>query len=407
MCFSLLVLKVAPVLMLQFTFFFTRTTVHGKVAAIKALLQIDDNDNEQVNVHQKQMLTLLDRQNRNVLHHLLDSVVPSDETFEAIRYIVNMIPSLLFQNDIRDKTPLQYVLERIMENDGTRRRHYMNSYGNDGEGIRKNYRMLKLLVECMERETRGWDDTTNVKVYTEQSLASVEGEETSAPTESNPRNVLQSACLLPKRTCPSELLAYLSSKDAMKLEGEVRDGIPKSSSINMAEEKNENGDLALHLLASNKSLRGSTKNILPVSGRKLLALRCEVYSITKAILDSYPSAISTPNSNNELPLRIAMRAGRRQTVAGLLLEYPEAVLLDEDMNDNKLFMHALSCISSPMIYTKDLRDGADERHLTTMFKLLTARPDIVSLAGTGAKSEKYENIQPKKKKWWKNLNPFS
>ena len=117
--------------------------------------------------------------------------------------------------------------------------------------------------------------------------------------------------------------------------------------------------------------------------------------------------ISIPNNNNELRLQTAMRAGRRAAVAGILLEYPEAVLLDEDMNDNKLYMYALSCISSPMIYTKDLRDGADERHLTTMFKLLTARPDIVSLAGTGAKSEKDKNIQPKKKKWWKNLNPFS
>jgi len=270
----------------------------------------------------------------------------------------------------------------------------MNSYGNDGEGIRKNYRMLKLLVECMERETRGWDDTTNMKVYIEQSLASVEGEETSAPTESNPMNVLQSACLLPLSACPpnNSLLKYLCSDDASKLEAEARDdhyAATKPTTINMASEKDENGNLALHLYASNKSY----------VVRRL--------QIIKLILNSYPSAISTTNNNNELPLQIAMRSGQRLAVAGLLLEYPEAVLLDEDMNDNKLFMHALSCISSPMINMKDLRDGAYERQLTTMFKLLTARPDIVSLAGTGAKSEKDRNIQPKKKKWWKNLNPFS
>ena len=73
------------------------------------------------------------------------------------------------------------------------------------------------------------------------------------------------------------------------------------------------------------------------------------------------------------------------------------------MNDNKLFIHALSCISSQTSELAESKRG----HPTTMFKLLTASPDIVSLAGTGTKSEKDENIQPKKKKWWKNLNPFS
>ena len=75
------------------------------------------------------------------------------------------------------------------------------------------------------------------------------------------------------------------------------------------------------------------------------------------------------------------------------------------MNDNKLFMHALSCISSQTSELAESKRG----HPTTMFKLLTASPDIVASAGTGgAKSEKDEkNIQPKKKKWWKNLNPFS
>jgi len=42
-----------------------------------------------------------------------------------------------------------------MENPGTRGRHFMISYGNDNEGIQKNYRMLKLLIECMGRDTIG------------------------------------------------------------------------------------------------------------------------------------------------------------------------------------------------------------------------------------------------------------
>ena len=191
-----------------------QTTVHGKVAAIKALLQIDDDDddNEQVNIYQKQILTLLDRQNRNVLHHLLDTVVPSDETFQAIRFIISMIPSLLFQKDIRDKTPLQYVLERIMENPSSRRRHYMNSYGNDGEGIRKNYRMLKLLVECMQRETRGWEEEeVSIEDVQEVVETAVEEGETSSTAvsttsctssiEASSSHPLVSRCIHSTKSC--------------------------------------------------------------------------------------------------------------------------------------------------------------------------------------------------------------
>jgi len=82
---------------------------HGKIAVIKALLQMDgdENDGGELNQYRQRILTILDRQNRNILHHLLDIVVPSD--IEAVGFVAALTPSLLFQQDNREKTPLQVL----------------------------------------------------------------------------------------------------------------------------------------------------------------------------------------------------------------------------------------------------------------------------------------------------------
>eukprot|EP00571_Detonula_confervacea_P007080 CAMPEP_0172323376 /NCGR_PEP_ID=MMETSP1058-20130122/48558_1 /TAXON_ID=83371 /ORGANISM="Detonula confervacea, Strain CCMP 353" /LENGTH=591 /DNA_ID=CAMNT_0013039353 /DNA_START=23 /DNA_END=1798 /DNA_ORIENTATION=- len=417
---------------------------HGKVPVMKALLQMDEhgnNNNEhEFSQYQQRILTLLDRQNRNILHHLLDTVVPS--SFQAVRFALAMTPSLLFQRDNRDKTPLDYVLERIMENPGTRRRHYMNSYGNDDAGMKKNYLMLKLLVGCMEQETRGWGE---VKVNKKDS--SVAGADSVTPKKLNqtisndvgnredlPKSVLQSACLLPRSVCPANgsLLTYLSSDNVSKMEANVRDDA-KLPIVNMAAEADENGNHALHLFVSNKSYgnasNSKSSDEAPPGGSRDCAMDTNTphgnteHKIMQVLIDKDPNTVHIPNSNGELPLHIAMKSGRRRAVAMLVVEYPEAVLLDDNMDDLKLFMHILGCISVPQKVCPE-RNGVNGNHsnandenqakiqlrcLATMFGLVRARPDIVSLACSSppkSGSKGGSGCGLLKKKWWKNINPF-
>jgi type VI protein secretion system component VasF len=71
---------------------------------------------------------------------MLDIVIPSEDTAETIRLAVSMVPSLLYQRDIRDCTPLEYVLSSLVDNTTNKsslqnprswRRHLPNNYGND------------------------------------------------------------------------------------------------------------------------------------------------------------------------------------------------------------------------------------------------------------------------------------
>ena len=429
--------------------------IHGKVAVIKALLQVnDDEDNgddttiqatTELNEQQKQMLSLLDRQNRNILHHLLDSVVPSNETFDAVRFIVSKVPTLLFQRDTRDKTPLQYVLERIIENPGSRRRHYMNSYGNDGEGIRKNYEMLKLLVECMERETREWNEdeikmgmkqvrtsaATGKDDAAEQALVAGDVNDsrksnerlTTAGRSDLSRNVLHLACLLPKSVCPPDgsLPFFLCSKDAFKLETEIGpETFERCQGFDtMAAEKDADGNTALSLYASNKSyacmFHPSISDERSNSVAKAKANGSEIdydclteWKVVHEIHTQNINAVSSPNNCNELPLCSAMKANRTVTLCKLLLEYPKAVLLDDSMDSIKLFMHALSHVAVPVKCLRastSMQSDFERRRLTNMFYLVRSRPDAVALAGSNGPQR--EDSKTKKKQWWKRLNPFS
>ncbi|KAL3794211.1 hypothetical protein ACHAW5_001488 [Stephanodiscus triporus] len=377
----------------------------GKVPLMKALLQMDEDHRGGVSPLQHRILALLDRQERNILHHLLDSKVPSDDAFDAIRFAVAMTPSLLFQRDSRGKTPLDYVLPRLLESPGTSRRHYM-MYRNDDprRGMQRNYSMLKMLVEYMDRDARGWGGV-------------------------QPKNVLQSACLLPQNSCPSDgsLLTYLCSCDASNLELETRDGDDFHVN-NFASEVDEQGNHALHLFLSNKSYaHGGIAETAAGDGND--AMQCTLENkIMTALLDGYHEAISIPNSSGELPLRIAMKAGRRRTLPTLLQKYSDAVLFDESMLNIKFYVHVLACISvTPdfLLLNDEVDNSADggdsddavkrleiqNRWITIMYNLVRARPDIISLASRGIREVRedvlLEGKKKKKKKWWSNINIFS
>ena len=410
--------------------------VHGKVAVLRSLLQMDEaytcqEEQEEAIQYQTKLLQMLDRQNRNVLHHLLVGVVPSDEASDAIRFIVNMVPTLLFQQDKFEKTPLQYVLDRIMENPSSRRRHYMNSYGGDNEGMAKNYKMLKLLVRLMEEETNTWSEeemrlgakqsivlkrdsktdtsSVNVDASSAQDNERISTNSSIESDESNwTKNVLHSACRLPSSVCPDgSLIKYLCSEDAWKLEGRsVYDRLPI---LCLTTERDGNGDLPLHLFLSNKTYAGGRSHSVDVASpaneddiaAAAAAAAATERELIKALLDKNV-LISTPNSNNELPLHLAMRAGRRQAVGILAIEYYKAVLLDDDLDNNCLFMHVLSCISIPrrLCSSGTVLCDTEKTCLDTMFQLVRARPDIVSLGGTNGKEDKNKK---EKSKWWKKL----
>ena len=395
----------------------------GKVPAMKALLQIMDEEEDRAGVRvslspfQHGILTLLDRQERNILHHLMDVAIPSCDSFDAVRFAVAMAPSLLFQRNNRGKTPLDYVLDRLLERPSARRReHIIIIHGNDDGrvGMLRNYLMLRMLVDYMDRDVRGWGEV--------------------------PRNVLHSACLLPRHSCPSDgsLLTYLCSGDASKLEVEARAGTDVPFD-NLACEVDERGNHALHLFLSNESYArgGSNAETTTAGDDGDATLRTAENEITVALLNAYRKAISIPDGNGDLPLRIAMKAGRRRAVPALLAEYPEAVFSDGSMLDIKFYVQVLGFISVPphdFFLANDEFDGRDDggsadddvterakiqrRCITTMFNLVRARPDVVSFAGSGTPPESNEEVDNKSnggskdgsslegkkmKKWWSNI----
>jgi hypothetical protein len=180
----------------------------------------------------------------------------------------------------------------------------------------------------------------------------------------------------------------------------------------LASEVDERGNHALHLFLSNESYaRGGSNAETTTAGDDgdATLLRTAENKIAVALLNAYRKAISIPDGNGDLPLRIAMKAGRRRAVPALLAEYPEAVFSDGSMLDAKLYVQVLGCISVPphdFFLANDEfggRDGgsADDdterakiqrRCITTMFNLVRARPDVVSFAGSGGTPESNEEV---------------
>lgn len=265
---------------------------HNKVAILKTLLQMD-RDKTSSHHHQQQehprerqheILSLLDLDNRNVLHYcvLYDEVI-SDESIAAIEFLLHHAPtSLLYQRDVNGKTPLDYVLQLL------RCWSIQGRYGNDEEDdddnapsilVKKksNYRVMKLLVHFMVygigRNLTLSTESENAKEDERDADRGVSVPKNKSYSKSVPwdtvnnhsLNVLQEACLLPRSILFSKendihcnLVSYLLSDDASWLEAAIRQlDTPtfNHSFINMAAEEDENGNHALHLFLSNESYR--------------------------------------------------------------------------------------------------------------------------------------------------------
>ncbi|KAL3816049.1 hypothetical protein ACHAXA_010354 [Cyclostephanos tholiformis] len=273
-------------------------------------------------------------------------------------------------------------------------------HNRNGE-IQKNYLTLKVLIDYIDRDARGYGGVKTI-------------------------NVLQSVCLLPHNTCPSDgsLITFLCSKKTSKLEATTRDRSNVRTREhdyvtvpNMTSETDEHGNLALHLFLSNEShVRGGNAEIVATLENQILS----------ALLHRYHEAISIPNSSGDQPLQIAMKAGRRRVLPPLLAAYPDAVFSDESTLDIKFYVHVLGCMSVPSIFffkggdmgnisDDDEKQANIRRCFTTMFHLVRARPNITSLVGSGipesneggaditlgSKDGLLERMT--KKNWWNNI----
>ncbi|EJK55698.1 hypothetical protein THAOC_24539 [Thalassiosira oceanica] len=265
---------------------------HGKLPILKALLQIGpDQENEQrtqLSARQRELIELTDRQNRNILHHLLDSVVPKQDAFEVIRFVLDNAPSIVLQLDDRGKQPIEYVLDRITENPGTRRRHYMMSFGYFEEGIGQNYRMLKLLVHHMA----GMTDADGTSI--------------------DRSNVLHAACRIRDDDFSrvDKLIKYLVSSDASRLEAKTRlPGRGEKREVLLHYEPDARGNLPLHTFV------GKSSYLLDSAPAEFEVVQCLANSSENEL---EPAAVS--NDDGLLPLKIAMMSGRRMAIAALLMK---------------------------------------------------------------------------------------
>ena len=340
---------------------------HGTLVAVKALLQMDGDDDGVLPInqeYQKKIITLIDREYRNILHHLLRfmDIIPSED-FEVIEFFVTLCPSLLYQTNGVEGTPIDIIITRL--EDG-------HDFFDDPE-MQANYKVLCCLVYSLERDAR--------RRSRSQQL---EREENHAVNDEIidyvPVNILHAACLLPLELdeyshSPSLINDFLCIFHGNRINEDGDDLVNI-----MAKNEDNNGNRALHLFVSNESYRNNNDHFC-FDERMGSDYNYKLKMNTlRGLVNADPTAIYHPNNDNILPLELAMKAGRRCSIALLLSKYPDAVHMIECLSDIKLFPHLLSCLTDKVVMTNQIQPYEPKISLSTMFHLLRARPDVVSLA---------------------------
>ncbi|KAL7522727.1 hypothetical protein ACHAWX_007400 [Stephanocyclus meneghinianus] len=198
-----------------------------------------------------------------------------------------------------------------------------------------------------------------------------------------PRNILHSACRLSRNVCPSDgsLILFLISPKASIYE------YGYDSEIKIADERDQLGNCALHIFLSNCSyvipvdnkVRGVVKHVPDESASSIGYVEC---LIVRQLIVSKPLAISTPNNEGNLPLKLAMKSGMRNVVALLVMEYPQAVLCDLSLENIKLFIRLIGCLSLFAPDGANNGEGDLTKRLSAMYFLMKSRPDVVALGGS-------------------------
>lgn len=429
----------------------------GKVALAKSLLQMDDETEDQEDdiKSRERVLQLVDRQNRTMLHHNCENLAPNDDSFEAAHFLLSICPAMIFARDSKGNTPLNYTLSRLTDEASTRSGIALS--GDGFEEYRRNYRMLKLLVSAMEREDRrrhnhevengvqnssndsvnGVSETNEIGLNTETTtriidhslndfeLAENESGLTAAlrnapqheietaitnNADITPHNILHSACRLRKQLCPQNgsLLLFIASSKASKYE------YGKESTKKLAAEPDENGNCALHLFLSNESYNTNSEKDEMVRKEAKLYSSSQEYRIVKELIKVNPKTTSVANSNNVLPLRLAMDTGLRNVISLLVTEYPQAVFMDPKLDNIKVFAEILVCISCDsaerVANNETDNTGIGNKNeettcLSTMFFLIKSRPDVV-VYGVSVSKLLQEPQPPPKKSMFAKMSRF-
>ena len=443
----------------------------GKVSLAKALLQMSDAQDDEEEDEQKQSrqhaLRLVDRQNRTMLHHNCESRGPRDDNFDAAHFLISQCPSMLFVRDGRGSTPLEYVLNRLTSDASTK--SGLTVRGDDNEDCKRSYRMLKLLVCAMEREENRFAETGQDELQYAAEGSLVSSEDMHADADENnqhldrhvlsesdlnesadvniilnnhesglaaamrnlpqhemraiainenitPRNVLHSACRLSREICPHDgsLITFLASSRASRFE------YGRSSAETLASDRDENGNYALHILLSNHSYASATTENPNTDERVAKDTPVSsLYLVVRELISAFPSSVRIANNDDVLPLRLTMEVGCRNVVTMLVKEYPQAILMDSKLENIKVFVEVLICISQSMAEETTNGDGGAQDSptssndvtvkthahlLTIMYFLVRSRPDVVALGGSVSSYEVLRNKQAKKtSSWFKRL----
>ena len=331
----------------------------GKVSLLQALLKGHQDASHQ-------LLSLLDRQNRNLLHHVVEISVPTEDTFRAVHYIICQEYSVLHQKDDRGKIPLDYVYQR----------HSLNSnFGTSSmteERYVNNLKLMKILIGYSDRDeekaVERRDDANGQLIDNDDII---------------PQNMFHSICRLHTDACPQGIFSSLfkDSSDEKKID--------------------ENGNTPLHILLGNTSYiarRNTFQNQVHRGNNRISYLSNREF---RFVLASNRDTVRVRNNDGNLPLRIAMNARwKLDIVRDLVMANPQAVLLDKTLEESpKLMPHVLGLVASsngtldpdtdPKIVDKVVKP------LDTMFELIRGRPAIVAFGELGSAASSTYEAKPK------------
>jgi hypothetical protein len=413
----------------------------GKVDLLKALLQEDESSIEQQQQQQEQqqqLLSLVDRQKRTILHHLLETRMPSEDSFRTVHYIIHKQFSLLYNKDDRGKTPLEYVFDRYRQ-DGPSSMVQVTgrvlARGNgipvavrgDGGGGRRvgaEQQLLNGIPAAVRADPNGVVARRLLPVggparVARRVPAEQQGGPLGVPRRLPGFNLLEdfgdnneeTMSEATKKTLlmMKVLIGYLDRGEEMTTtmmmeanNGHVNndDIIPRNiyhsvcrlprnacpiqifqglfqGYTDLEKEVDENGNTNLHLFLANTSY--STRTCKISSGE----LNCQ-REACRSLVESNRDALYMQNNKGHLPLRVAMDTGRKEVLSDLIMTNYKAVLMDKRLDSPKLMAHVLGLIA-------DVIKDRNSHPLETIFELVRAKPDVVEFGGAGM--ERLEQIE--------------
>lgn len=284
---------------------------------------------------------LVDRQGRNVLHHLCDSLVapPNDGTVHAL---LLTDPSLILCRDKRGATPLDIMVQR----------QSISTSGN-ADYLDRNVHLFKLILAA----------TVHV-LNAAPLLPGPQSVPSSGPMMR--RNLVHCAVRLP--------ISFIHPKG-----GKILSYLLEVENPRFVKELDEEGNLPLHVMAS----RRHESSIMCEHADNVT----EEEGMYRALLDSYPDAASMKNRRGCYPLELAIQSKKtwRGGVRTLLHANPSALQsMEVDCRLYPQILEMSSTCGSKNVKAR-VSMGLDtvlevSVRLRTVFELLRGKPELVRYA---------------------------